>query len=570
MRAETLPTLDQIEAARKEAEASTTLDDSTKKAIADLAIKSVESIRSAARSRGTLQALQQDAANAADDVTQVLEELKRPIGQFFPSVAPGATPEEVQSEVTRAEAELVEARKRLAGMEEVLGQRAARRPKLPDLITQSQKELAEFEKQLAVSRPEGEAAELTRAREAFVMLHREELRSSIALLGQEGPLYDATARLLTVRRDLAQRTVTDAERRLEEWQKARSEALKEQARKQAQEALETLKTAHPEVGEIARRNQELTEINQDIVAQLETATRDRDEIRKRVEQLDSEFTDLQTRAEAAHFTEAIGHLLRSHYSRLPGVARYQDGIAERDGVITELNLDLIQYERERRNLVDLENATNESLKQIRVGTGTEAGEIRRQVEELLSAQSVNLSTLTLNAASCLNMLVSLDSAERNLIEQVHLQHDYIAEHVLWVQSATEMYRTPASAWLTSARQLMHPESWYSVGRLLRIDIGLHSVTWLAGAISWILLITIRGRWRRALIAIGMQARKSTVTEFRPTASAAVLTAAIALPWPVMFLLLGWRLDVIRGGTGSFTPPRQRCRRLVYCIWYLKF
>lgn len=569
---ETLPTLELIETARKEADSSTTLDDVTKKAIADLCTKAVESIRSTARSRDTLQALQRDADGAADEVGQIQEFLQQPLGKFQPPVAEDVTPEEIQSDLTRVEGEVAEARKRRTELDALLTQRAAQRPRLPDLITQTQKELAELEKQLATNPPEGEAAELTRARQAYRALHRAELKSLLALRDQEGPLYDATARLLTARRDRAQRSVTDAERRLEEWQKARSDALKQQARQQAQAAFEAMQTAHPEVGLIARRNQELTEINEKLVTQLDVATRERDETRKRNEQLQTEFNDLQQRAEAADFTEAIGHLLRSHRSGLPAVDRYQDRIAERAPVIAELNLDLIQYERERRSLVDLQSATDANLRNVRAVNETDAAEIRRQVEQLLIAQRENLSTLTLNAASCLNTLVSLDSIERKLIEDVQLQHDYIAEHVLWVQSATEMYRTGMDAYLTSAGNLRQSGNWVALSDALRQDFIENSVLWLGSAVTLLLLISMRHRWRNSLRELGTLATRKTTTTFRPTAKAAALTLAIALPWPLLLLFLGWRLDTVRGSdwfVRAAAPALSTTGALFLCLEFLR-
>lgn len=412
---------------------------------------------------------------------------------------------------------------------------------LSELVTQAKAALADVNTQLAAKPPEGEPAIITNIRQQALRAKRQALTAELALLEQEGPLYEATSRLLTARRDLAAQAEIEADRRLEARKALLAKALRKEAEQQARAARIAALNARPDMKELADRNSELSSLNQTIVGQLEAAIRERDETRTKLELLTSDFDTLTERAEAAQFTHAIGVLLRSHKTTLPSLDRYFDRLAERQPKVSDLNLQHLDLERERRSLVDPEAAIAAAMEKIATDADSTA-EIHDQVKLLLQSQREVLGSLTQNMANLLSTLVALDSVERGMIEEVYRQGDYIAEHVLWVRSTTAIAPSDISAMNSSLSRLRRSVSLSSLWSALVTDVSRHPLAWLVSIVTILTLLITRPRMRQRLREIGKVAVKSNATEFRPTVSVVVMTIGLATALPAVMWFLGWRLN----------------------------
>ena len=293
--------------------------------------------------------------------------------------------------------------------------------------------------------------------------------------------------------------------------------------------------------ELANRNSRLSQLNKETVAQLEAATREKDETQQRMEALSGDFERLTERAEAAQFTHAIGVLLRSHRTTLPSLDRYYDRLAARQPTMSDLNLQHLDLERERRSLVDLEAAIDTAMKDVSTDTAS-PDEVREQVKSLLTIQREVLASLTQNMANLLSTLVALDSNERQLIAEVNRQGDYIAEHVLWVRSTTAISTGDAVATASALGRLVPSFPLKQVGLALLSDAGKHLFAWIVCLGTLLVLTVVRSRIGRRLKEIGKVAIKSNATEFRPTLSALLMTFGLAVVAPALMWFLGWRLN----------------------------
>jgi potassium-dependent mechanosensitive channel len=532
---------DRLAALRKAVSEDESLDVDAKKLATEQLDAAVIALRNEQRHQQALQSLRQDAESATDERARIEKLLSVSPAEFNPSLSPDATRESLQAEVTRAETEAVEAAQRRVTLEEEITRRATRRATLSELVNQARAALAEFSLQLAAKPPEGEPANTTKARLLTLQARRRATSAELALLEQEGPLYEATGRLLTARRDHAAQAEIEAARRLEARKTLLSKALRKEAEQQARAARLAALNARPDMQELADRNSELSKLNQETVAQLETATRERDETTQQMSTLASDFDTLTQRAEAAQFTHAIGVLLRSHRTTLPSLDRYFDRLAERQPTVSDLNFQHLDLERERRALVDLEAAVTIGMKEIATDPESEQ-EIREQVKLLLTSQRDVLGSLTQNMANLLSTLVALDSAERQLIDEVHRQSDYIAEQVLWVRSTTAISPADISGMAAALSRLESSLLLKNAWAALLTDIGRHPLTWLVYVVMVLTLFLSRSRIRHRLREIGLTAARSNSTEFRPTISVLLMTTGLASAAPVLLWFIGWRLS----------------------------
>lgn len=560
---------DQLVALRKAIAEDDSLDADVKKMAIEQLDAAVSALKNEQRSQQSLQTLKQDADTASDELASIEKQLAESPPEVKSSLTPGDTRESLQADVARAETEAAEATLRREALEQEIARRTTRRGLLPDLITQSRAALTDVTAQLAVPPPDGEPANVTIVRTQALKCKRQALTAELALLEQEGPLYEATARLMTARRDLAARTETEADRRLDSRKKLLAAALRIEAEQQASAARVAALNAEPELQELANRNSELSRINQETVADLEAATLDRDDTQSQMESLKADFETLTQRAEAAQFTHAIGVLLRSHRTTLPSLDRFRSRIASRQPTISELNLQHLDLERERRALVDLDSAVTLAMTKISTESAS-PDEVRQQVKRLLTAQRDVLSSLTQSMANLLSVLVALDSSERQLIEEVRQQSDYIAEHVLWVRSTTAISTSDASAISSSLNRLNSTMSLRSAGSVLLSDAASHSLIWLVSLGTLVVLVLSRSRIRDRLRDISRAASRSNATEFRPSLSALLMTIGLATAPPAFLWFIGWRLGELRYTDSLLRAGGEALQRVALLFWALEF
>lgn len=531
--------------ARKATARDETLGADGQKSATDQLDAASESLKAETRHKQALNLLKQDAEIAVNEQQRIEQVLAAPLPEFSAEAPEDATKEQLQADVTRAETETAEATQRRTQQEAESVRRTTRRTTLSDLTAKARQALVDLNQLLELKAPDGEAASVTKARRLALLARRQALISEVALLEQEGPLYEATARLLTARRDLAAREEVVAVRRTDAAKKRLAAALRREAEEQAKAARAAVLNAHPDLKEIADRNSELTDLNKDTVNQLEEANDDRGRAQLQIDSLVTDFETLTQRAEAAHFTHAVGVLLRRHRSTLPVVSNVYDQLAERQPVVSDLNLQLIDLEHERRALIDLDGAVTAAIRRL---DSVEADDkrVQEEIRSLLAAKREVLASLTQNMTNLLSTLVVLDSAERQLIDEVDRQTDYIAEHVLWVRSTTAVSLADISTAASDLILLSESGSMTEIGSTLFSDMAQDPALWTVCIAAILALILPRSRIRHRLREIGRTSVKSNAIEFRPTMTALLMSVSLATPVPAIIWFAGWRIGAEPG------------------------
>lgn len=532
----------QIELRKKEIEDDADLDASLKAQLLDLYDQSVLQLRSATASAKAIEQLRSDQESAPSQLQRVQQKLSQPMAPVRIESTNGASAQQIQAELAIAETALQEARTRLDQLEEEATKRGMRRIQIPALLTTARRQLEETDKALEVKAPDAEPSVLTRARETLLKSRRLAIQRSIDLFEAELPAYEATGTLLTARRDLAAREVTEGERYAKALRDRLADTRRRDAERQALEAQRAAATAHPAVREMARRNSELAERNTLLVQKLARIIQDVQDVRQLTETLETEFEELQQRAEAAQFSHAIGVLLRNQRNNLPDVEEYLRRAEARQPEVSELNLQIIEYENERRRLVDPAPLANRTLQALGQSISPDdRAEIEAEVLTYLNSRREILAALLQNANNYLNRLVELDTGETELIEQSTQQSDYIAEHVLWVRNTTALEPARLIDLLQSFSRMTAGDQWWATCQILLEDIQNNRIVYLLAVCCIGGLFVWRFQLKKQLRDGGRLVSKPSATELRPTLVSLAISVMLAILFPGILWWLGGRL-----------------------------
>lgn len=447
-----------------------------------------------------------------------------------------------------AEAALAAAIEKSKATDNEIRRRAERRPLLPELRATVAQQISDVETQLQTPQPD--ATFLSEATRLRLVARARRLKVEAELLNQESRTYETTLKLWNLQRDVDERQVTYARGQAELWRKRVAAARQAQAEQEAKAARIAAAQSHPAVRELAEVNSDLAALNAKLVHRTGVVESKRTALQLQSDQRLKALESLKERADAANFSQAIGVFLRNQQSSLPNSNTLRLPAAERQREITELNVQLIDWEADRRALVDVDGDTQEAMRKInKEGMDEfEIAEIESQIKETLNAQRSTLAELIQNGTNQLSELVRADSLEKHFADQVDAERAWLAEHVLWVRS-TELIGSQPGKFVGATRTLFDTRQWsVSLTRWLE---GASRQRWLLilAVLALSLLAFMKSRLKARLREVGQLASKRNCTNFLLTLKGIVITLLIALPVPAMLLFFSWR-------TESFAHPDE--------------
>jgi potassium efflux system protein len=540
-------TVADIERRRAEVDELQGLSTEVRAEIADQYTKAIERLETAAQFATQIQALEAEAARAPDDLAR-LEKLATTLTEQRPEAA--AVPEDAEAlRATHVEAETAaaDARKRFEALTTEIDRRTARTRDLPQAVADLRSRIDSIAESIAAPGAAGEPSELVMARRVRLEAARRHRQGELALLEQEARTYAVTARVLTLERERAERVANEASRRLATLARAVAEREQRDAEARAEEARAAAVMAHPAVREAAGVNTTLAEEHAQLVEAGKEARLELDRIESLRGELSQQYAETRKRAEEARFSPAIGLLLRSQQADLPDTSAYLQRAAEREERQAEINLELLQWETERRRLQNADDTVAGYIDGIRGDLGlAEQLDVREELEDVFRSRLALYADLVSQSRSQLGRLAALQSAEEGLIRVVEDQRTFIAEHVLWVRSTTPVSSAVLPLMATALCDLLNPSVWISTAQALVTDVRDQPlIELLLVPVFW--LMAIRRRLLSKLETLAHDACRSTATGFRPTLESITVSAAVALPVPAVMLFCGWRLTAASPG-----------------------
>lgn len=503
--------------------------------------------------------------SAASRLVALDEELGRP-----PDTTPPALPDEpvltdLEQRASRADAELVAARARLAELIDESGLRQARSEAIPGELARLVESIADLEQELAVvAATNGDASDrVATARSLALSARLVATRASRDSLEAEAASYDARVELLPKRRAKAQREVARAELVASTWTDAASSLRRRQAEATASQAradVQGAADASPTLGAIAERNAELAARRggeEGLTARLAAAERATDELRARAVEVAARSAKAEARVDLGGVSLGVGDLLRRDAQWLPSSVSLRRESEERRRRMSEWQLELFSLEDELESVGDLGTRRQSVLDELASELGPDrAAELAGDVDALLRTQE-QLLTQSIDDLSRLIAESSEQVAVHRVLRANAAEYRrFIDERILWYPSDSAASWVDGDAYADALVWLVSPTTWGEfAGSIVRGGEGRPERAVLAFLLLVAWLLTAR-RLRAAIASAGAASRSFRTDGHALTVRAAAAYLGVVVPVPAaLSLVAGFAASDWRASTQTLAIGR---------------
>ncbi len=289
-----------------------------------------------------------------------------------------------------------------------------------------------------------------------------------------------------------------------------------------------------------------------LAARLARAREETERVLRKLAELRLRMERIEVKLAYLEANRALGVELRHDLARLPEVNEYRRRLRDRQRELAELHGLWLDLAERRDSLADADASVRRVLTGL-PGTADRRS-AAREARELVAALRAEYAAQAELAQQLFSQLLVLEEAEAALVQTTLDLARLIEEHVLWVPSLSPMglgdweQIRRCVAWLASASR------WHQIAAALRADATEHWFLYglvLVGGLWWFWSL---GGWRSKIHQIGSEVLASYAAEFRPTARAGLLTAALAVVTPSLLAFLAWRM---RSAASEFTSSLGR-------------
>ncbi|MHB8970568.1 MAG: mechanosensitive ion channel domain-containing protein [Pirellulaceae bacterium] len=538
-------TIELVERRLKEVDSLQGLEDPVRVEIRGLyqeALRDLTAVRELAAQAAVLAEM---ATKSDENLQRVRSQLSAPPVSVQIDLPADATPAKLE-ELLNAEEKKLEAAKQLKEKLDLeLGRRQSRRAEVPGKIRELQEARAALEAQSKTT-PSG-ADPKTDAILARTTARIAAIDQEIKLAEQELATYTATADLLPLEQDVASREASLADKRVAAWRQAVEDRRAQEVQRQTEAARVEATETPPSLRPLADRSAELAQRSSELLNKIQLVNGELDVAKNLLEKTQQQFKLTSDKVHRVGLNYAIGLLLRKEGVTLPDVRKYRRNSRERERLIRDVQLQIIDLAEERSAVTDVDFVDTFVQDMRSMPPQWTPDRVERTVRGLVDTQAQALTTLQQNLNAYFERLVELESTERQLVLAASEYEKYIDEHVLWIQSSDPLswkdfrYSVPALQLLGDS--VRWREAAWALGR--------DAVRWLFPsllvALGWGLLLLVQPRLRQAVTRLGEQAASGSCRRLSVTGTALVLTILIAALWPILILVISWRMSVISEG-----------------------
>lgn len=544
-------TLEQVGAQIETLKSDTTINDTLRNTILQNLQQASANLKQAKEFEDATADFAQQIKQAPTGIAAIKQELAAPAPQVKIEDDPDKPLAGWEKELLQATADANTAKQKLGDLETEDQRRSARRSELPPLLSTATARHAELTEKLALpadpAKDPNQNTLLTQSSQWVLLSELQETDAEATSYEQELQGNDIYRELLAARRDRAERNRTVAEARVNALQLKVDQQRHIESENEATKAKEARKAAaqlHSAIQSIADRNAALAAMRtgeDGLTANLRHATRELQQSKAMAATVQSREDELQQRIKAAGLTHAVAQLLRRDRDLLPDIRPYRTRIRERRDTIANVQIELLDFNDERSALLDIDSKAA-ALAAANSNTEQERSELTAVLKEYLTAQRDQLDSLIADNNTYFSVLLDLDRAEQQLVNNVSLFSELIAEQILWVRSDSfiglQTFRNAAAGFTW----LMQPSHWKDVAGALWVDFLKHPLSRIVLVLIEILLIIYYRFAGRRLKAIATATNRIRTDRFTYTLEALLHTVLRAAPIPLALLFLGWRLN----------------------------
>ena len=351
--------------------------------------------------------------------------------------------------------------------------------------------------------------------------------------------------LLTAEKEAASREVAQREALVQSWQALVMELRQDQAAK-AREDAEAAKKGTPAALEPIQKELDINvKLSQDLerLTKAQTALAARLESqKKRLQELEEEFTLNRKRVETSVLTQALSLTLREQRQALPSLSQYRRDSLKRHQELAEVGEEEMDAEKQLRALTHVDAETDRILRTLGPLPQRDAASAKGKIETLLLDRRGLLEKLESSYRRYVKDLQTLEFTEQQLVSRAGEYADFLDAHLLWIRSSRLIRGTDIANLPKAVLWAVNPLHWFRVLEELGGEVLRNPSSWVIGLLMTALLFAGRPRAKRELSKIALEAHQLEKATAWVTLKAFGLTVYLALALPFLMGFVGYQLS----------------------------
>jgi potassium efflux system protein len=460
------------------------------------------------------------------------------------AIAADMKPEQLEQHLRKMEAGLSNATTGLNKLTEQLNGLKDQPAKVQQEIANAKKRLLEIAEELQVVPSPDEPQPVAKARQVALLAEQSRIETGINTLENRLANNDALMALIAAERDLAAREVARQEVLVKSWQaevQRRRELEAKKERVVAEQAKNIALGLPPVI-------QKQFDVNIELGKMLEKVTADEAKVDARLEfkqaqlkQIEEEFALAREQVRYPMHTETIGLALREQRRALPSIEIFRRDSNRRQMQMGENRSIQLDLDRQRRDMVDLDQTTDRILQAESDFPNTDIELLKTELRRLLTDRRDLLKKLQAGYQRTFKSIQRLEFIEQQVATKAEEEARFLDEHLLWIRSAKSIALQDLQNLLTALRWIFNPHNWWQVFQNLLMSAMRNPILWIAGLLIPLTFIALR-RWaHRDLARVALSVYSVKTDSFMRTLRALVLTGRVAFGWPLLMIFTGWQL-----------------------------
>ena len=541
-------TVDTLKAMMAVAEASKDLSETDKKSVISYLEAGIRLLEETDELKAEAQKITETVTAAPRRIKEIQAKLNVKDPAFSQADIEAAASQMTTAQIEQREREmtaaLATARDTLNDWREQLEKLKNRPSQLQKEIAENKEKLAELADELKKQAPPNEPQELFRAREAVFLAEQSMRSAKIRLFEKQLLNNDLLVSLMTAEQDLATLQLKRNESESKAWRSIAGKRRQQEAVKARVEA-ETAKVLTPDLPPAIQKQYDT---NIELGKTLEKITQDDaltagmlEQRQTELKMLEEEFSLARQRIQSAALSEMSGITLRRRRQSLPSPKRYRQNSEQHQLAMGHVSEAQFNNDEHRRSLLDLQDAKRRIIESISRESAENLSEWEDKLQTLLTDRRNLLKKLQTTYRRNYKNLQSLEFTEQQLAAKTEEYAEFLDGHLLWIRSSkvlgpNDLRNLPgALMWLAS------PSNWFQLVRDLAGSLRHSPMVFLLGLLSaGLLFIGRKWAWRKIeqlSESVGPVKRDSLMI----TVQAFGLTMYLAVAWPFLLILAGWRL-----------------------------
>lgn len=464
-----------------------------------------------------------------------------------PNISPDITLAEAEKKLAEITLTLDQSRKYAATLEDEQKKRIERRTEIPEESTTAKQKFDEIQANLAATPVENQSPELAQANKILAEVQRRTLEATIETNTEELLCYDARRDVLATQRDTAARQLAYNEKLRDFWQQEVNELRQKQAlaaQEEAKRVKEETKYSNKIIQEIAEYNVTLANLQANLAEKVGNTARYYDSIQSQYNEIDRDYKEVKREISTIgnKISDVMGIRLLAKNNELPDIQQNKRQIKSRLKEISNTQLDLMKYEKERTELSDIDQYVSNLI--INPPTSkSEEDAIRAEAKTYLQNRRNMLDAITDYYSQYTTNLATLDAKENSFVKIVAEYKNFINKNILWVKSNTKPGIKGFNAIVSSIQWLLRPLNWKQVIITLWNDAKQVPFAYIAIILTFILAYILHQKIHVTIIDLSIKVLDINTDSFIHTFKVFILTILLAINWPIIILFIQWRLSL---------------------------